>query len=139
MPRTFTNIVDLETYIAESCEMAVQNTCNRLLGVLQEMIETEYYDQFEPDVYKRTYQFWESATAEMITKTCGRIFMNKDAMNYGNYWSGKKQLFYANQGYHGGKDIKTEGMFWKSFVEYCNANAEDILREELKLQGINAK
>ena len=105
----------------KACEKAVRNTCDRLLGVLQEMIDTEYYDQFEPDVYKRTYQFWEGA------------------MNYNGYWNGKKQLFYANQGYHGGKEIKTDGMFWKSFVDYCNSNAESILKEELRLQGINAK
>ena len=139
MPRTFTKMTALEEYVEKACEKAVRNACNRLLGVLQEMIDTEYYDQFEPEVYKRTYQFWEAATSEMVTKTCGKIFMDEGTMNYNGYWNGKKQLFYANQGYHGGKEIKTDGMFWKSFVHYCNSNAESILKEELGLQGINAK
>ena len=134
--KVFTTMVSLENYIEKACEKAIQNACNRLLGTLQELIDSEYYDQFEPERYRRTYQFWESATTRMLSKTCGEIFMDADAMNYGSFWDGELQLLYASEGYHGGDYIQTEGRFWDSFLDFCNDHAVDILREELAKQGI---
>jgi hypothetical protein len=137
--KTFATMVSLEKYIESACEKAVQNACNRLLGTLQELIDTEYYDQFEPDYYKRTYQFWESATTKMLNKNCGEIFMDETAMNYGSFWTGELQLLYASEGYHGHTDFQTEGRFWDSFIDFCEKNASKILKEELVKQGLTIK
>ena len=137
--KVFTTMVSLENYIEKACENAVENACNRLLGTLQELIDTEYYDQYEPEKYRRTYQFWRSATTKMLSKNCGEIFMDADAMNYGSFWNGELQLLYASEGYHGTDKIQTEGRFWDSFIEYCDNNAVRILREELEKQGIKTK
>ena len=137
--KVFTTIVGLEKYIESACERAVQNACNRLLGTLQKLIDTEYYDQFEPDRYIRSYQFWRSATTKMLTKNCGEIFMDEDVMDYGAYWTGEKQLEYASQGYHGHTDFQTEGRFWDSFIDYCEQNCSKILKEELIKQGLSIK
>lgn len=123
----------------KNINIAVENACNRLLGTLQQLIDTEYYDQFEPDYYKRTYQFWRSATTKMLTQNCGEIFMDEDAMNYGTYWDGELQLQFASRGYHGTTAIQTEGRFWKTFLDFCEQNAVKILKEELRKQGINVK
>ena len=123
----------------KNINIAVENACNRLLGTLQELIDTEYYDQFEPDYYKRTYQFWRSATTKMLTQNCGEIFMDEDAMNYGTYWDGELQLQFASRGYHGTTAIQTEGRFWQTFLDFCEQNAVKILKEELRKQGINVK
>lgn len=137
--KRFTTVVGLENFIQSACSKAVKTTCNRLLGTLQELIESEYYDQFEPDYYQRTYQFWESATTEMLNKNCGEIFMDKDKMNYNDFWSGAKQLAFAKEGYHGSTSIQTEGRFWESFIRYCEENAKTILKEELRKQGLSVK
>ena len=137
--KVFTTMVSLEKYIESACEKAVENACNRLLGTLQELIDTEYYDQFEPDYYKRTYQFWKSATTKMLTKNCGEIFMDEDAMDYGSYWDGECQLQFASRGYHGTTAIQTEGRFWDSFIDFCEKNASKILKEELVKQGLTIK
>ena len=123
----------------KNINIAVENACNRLLGTLQQLIDTEYYDQFEPDYYKRTYQFWRSATTKMLTQNCGEIFMDEDAMNYGTYWDGELQLQFASRGYHGTTAIQTEGRFWQTFLDFCEQNAVKILKEELIKQGINVK
>lgn len=39
------------------CGKAVENACNRLLGSLQQIIDEEFYDVFDPEYYHRTYQF----------------------------------------------------------------------------------
>ena len=123
----------------KNINIAVENACNRLLGNLQELIDTEYYDQFEPDFYIRSYQFWRSATTKMLTQNCGEIFMDEDAMNYGTYWDGELQLQFASRGYHGTTAIQTEGRFWQTFLDFCEQNAVKILKEELIKQGIQVK
>lgn len=120
---------------------AIENSCNRLLGALQEIINTEFYDVFSPDYYIRTYQFWRSATTEMLNKACGQVFMDKAAMDYGEFWSGDMQLKAASIGSHGGwiTDITREHRFWDAFIEYCKNNCVQILKEELRKQGIPVK
>lgn len=137
--KVFTTMVSLEKYLESACEKAVENACNRLLGTLQELIDTEYYDQFEPDYYKRTYQFWKSATTRMLNKNCGEIFIDESAMNYGSYWDGELQALYASEGYHGHTDFQTEGRFWDSFIDFCEKNSTKILKEELVKQGLNIR
>ena len=65
MTTVIKNMNDLKKHVNLACSKAVKNACNRLLGTLQQLIDTEFYDVFIPDFYHRTYQFWESATTEM--------------------------------------------------------------------------
>ena len=121
--------------------IAVENACNRLLGHLQQIIDTEFYDVFEPDYYNRTYQFWKSATTRMLNQNCGEIFMDKSAMNYNSFWTGEKQLYAASIGSHGGwiTEETESHRFWEVFLDFCENNALKILKEELRKQHINVK
>ena len=139
MARTFTSIVELQGAMEQCCTVAIQNACEILLAELQRLIRSEFYDQYTPTMYNRTYQFLESATKEMMTDLCGRVFMDAGRMNYLEpHWTGEVQLEAANRGLHGGY-IKREGRYWDSFMEYCNANALNILKQELRKQGLNVK
>jgi hypothetical protein len=107
---------------------------------------SEYYDSYDPTKYQRTFQFYESAMTEMLSKTCGQIFMNPDKMNYpfsgrGWSWDGATQIYEANQGSHGGwsTDESRKHRYWDSFEEYCEKNALKILKQELKSQGLEIK
>lgn len=125
----------------KNISIAVENACNRLLGSLQEIIDTEFYDVFEPDYYQRTYQFWRSATTKMLNQNCGEVFMDKSAMNYNSFWDGEKQLYAASIGSHGGwiTDETASHRFWEVFLDFCENNALNILKEELRKQHINVK
>ena len=106
MPK-FKSYEELEKYINKACSKAVQKTCDKLLEVLKAFIMSEYYDVFDPKKYQRTWQFYNSAMIQMLTDTCGRIFMNPDTMTYpvakeGWSWDGALQIYEANQGSHGG-------------------------------------
>lgn len=132
---------DLKKQIDNACNKAVENACNRLLGSLQQIIDTEFYDVFEPDYYNRTYQFWQSATTKMLTQTCGQVFMDKSSMNYNNFWTGERQLHAAAIGSHGGwvTDETKEHRFWEVFIEFCEKNTINILKEELRKHGLHVK
>lgn len=141
MAKTFSTTVSLKNYLESACNKAVENACNRLLGTLQQLIDSEYYDVYDPVWYNRTYQFWESATTKMLSNTCGQIFMNPNAMHYGSGWSGEEQIQAANLGIHGGMftDATLQHRYWDKFIEYCDENAVQILKEELKKQGLSTK
>lgn len=141
MAKVFASVVQLQQHMESACRKAIENACNRLLGRLQEIIDEEYYDVFDPEKYKRTYQFWESATTKMLNDTCGQVFMNPRAMNYKVGWSGEKQIITAAKGLHGGWDYESvsDHKYWEVFMDYCDQNAVKILKEELKLQGVPVK
>ena len=139
MARTFTSIVELQGAMEQCCTVAIQNACEILLAELQRLIRSEFYDQYTPSQYDRTDQFFNSAVKEMVTDLCGRVFMDAGRMNYLEpHWTGETQLESANRGLHGGY-IKREGRYWDSFMEYCNANALNILKQELRKQGLNVR
>lgn len=135
MARAFTSISQIEGFLNKAIETAVKNSCERLSKKLKEFISTEYYDQYNPKEYIRTYQFLNSATTEMLTKNSGRIYMDKDAMDY-KEWTGELQIHYGSLGYHGSLGIRTDGRFWDSFAEFCEKNVRQIFKEELIKQGI---
>ena len=141
MSQVIKNINDLRKQVENACNKAVENACNRLLGSLQQIIDEEFYNVFDPEYYHRTYQFWRSAIAKMLTQTCGQIFMDKSAMNYNNFWSGEKQIYAASIGSHGGwvTDETREHRFWEVFIRFCEHHAIDILKEELRKQKLNVK
>jgi len=141
--KTFTTMVQLEGFIESACAKAVEITCNRLLGTLQELIMSEFYDAYDSETYSRTYQFYESAMTKMLSDSVGMIFMDADYMNYpfsgnGWAWSGQQQLEAANQGIHGGWSTSEseQHRFWDAFEDYCNKNAIKILKQELVKQGL---
>ena len=139
MARTFTSIVELQGAMEQCCTVAIQNACEILLAELQRLIRSEFYDQYTPSQYNRTYQFLESATKEMMTDLCGRVFMDAGRMNYLEpHWTGETQLEAANNSIHGGIHVNG-GRYWDSFMEYCNANALNILKQELRKQGLNVR
>lgn len=132
------NISDMKILINSACNKAVENACNRIWGHLQQIIDEEFYDVFEPEEYSRTYQFWRSATTKMLKQACGQVLMDKNLMNYNDFWTGEKQLYHANIGSHGGRitDETKEHRFWDVFIEFCRENCIDILLEELQKQGL---
>jgi len=143
MAKTFTTMVGLENYLENACEKAVKITCEMLLGKLQNLIMSEYYDAYDNKTYDRTYQFYRSAMMQMLSKNVGEIFMDSSAMNYpfsgwGWGWTGDLQLEEGNKGIHGGWSTNESKShhYWKSFEEYCNTNAIKLLRQNLVAQGL---
>ena len=141
MAKVFKTVVELQKHMETACRKAIENACNRLLGRLQEIIDEEYYDVFDPERYKRTYQFWKSATTKMLSNTAGQVFMNPSAMHYKAGWSGKAQIESAAKGLHGGWNYEgvSDHKYWEVFMDYCEQNAVKILKEELKAQGVPVK
>ena len=148
MAKTFTTMVQLQNYIESACNIAVKKAADRLVEKLKDLIQTRYYDLFDPNVYIRTEAFLRSAVANMIGNNTASIGIDEAFMDYqypANYklqdstmghWTGEDQANIAERGYHGTYYIHTDGHYWSEFVERCNGNAVSILREELVKAGL---
>lgn len=136
---TYTSILSLQQAIEKGVTKAVDTTCKRLLGTLQQFIDEGYYGGYEPEYYKRTNQFYSSAISRMVGSLTGEILMDAGLMSYKPGWTGEAQIESANKGLHGGWDVGDDSHYWTSFIEFCDNNAENILKEELRKNGINVK
>ena len=143
---SFSNFADFEKYLNQKINVAVKEACVRLLDELDSIIMEKYYEAYNPtgDVtrtksYFRSFQFYSAATAKMMNQLTGCVFMDEDAMDYGEFWDGERQLAYAAEGYHGRKEIQTQWKYWDVFLEYVEKNSFKILKEEMKKQGIPLK
>lgn len=151
MSKIIKNMSDLQTILEPLIEKAVQNASEILLAKLQEYIEEDYYKMYSPLFYQRTMAFYESAVANMTGKSSASVGIDRLYMSYQypskykyldaseGHWTGEDQVFMADAGFHGNVNIYRDGHFWKDFKVYCNKNAINILKIELRNQGINVK
>lgn len=156
MAKVFSTTVQFQKMIEPLITKAVEKAAKRLQEKLVEIIDSEYYQQYDPEYYiPRSYAFLKSAVSKMIDSKTASIGIDDEYFNYeyparymmfengggtarnvAGHWTGEDQVNMAAQGYHGSYYIRTEGRFWESFIDYCNANAVSILREELAKVGI---
>lgn len=141
MAKVYSTFVALQKDIEVRTSKAVKIASTRLLGKLQELINSEFYDQYDPTRYQRTFQFYDSAVTEMLTSLSAEIFMDASLMQYKNDWTGETQIEAANQGIHGGwyTEESLRHKYWDVFEDYCDKNAVPILREELRKQDLTIK
>ena len=142
--KTFTTMVGLENYIESACEIAVKNVAERMVEELQSYIREDFYNQYKPRFYTRTYQLLKSPKYNMLSSNSAEIFIDMDVIHY---LIGDPQYDYnesdivklASLGYHGTTDIYRPGMFWEDFIDWCNKNVSQLLKSELKKQGLIIK
>ena len=153
----FTSYTQLVSEMNKRTTIAVKNTSEKLCEKLKELIQTEYYNQYDPTSYiPRTYKFLESAVAKMVTDSTATIGIDDSYFDYeyptgyisksanitkedNVHFTGEDNLELSSRGYHGSAYIRTDGRWWDSFIEYCDKNARQILCNELKKQGVIIK
>lgn len=151
MATVIKNMNDLKKQVESACNKAVENAAKILLEKLQEYINEDYYELYYPERYIRTKEFYKSAVANMLGKSTATIGIDELYMSYqypaeytyldgtAGHWTGEDQVYMADAGYHGNFNIYRDGHFWKDFEKYANENAIDILKNELRKQGLNVK
>ena len=137
MNKIFNNDINLKKAIEDICAVAIKDTCNTLLEILKDLIISEFYNEYNPKYYERTYQFYDSAITKMLNSCLGIIMMDESTMTYDGEWNGIKQLKMAAEGFHGGYNIQTDGRYWDEFIEYCENNVFVLLKTNLKKYGLN--
>lgn len=152
MAQVIKSMSDLNKQINAACNKAVENAANKLLEKLQEYIKEDYYNLYAPKYYiPRTMKFYESAVANIIGNSTATIGIDELYMSYqyparykyldgtSGHWTGEDQVYMADAGFHGNVNIYRDGHFWKDFIRFCEENALNILKQELKKQGLNVR
>ena len=129
-------INEIRNVINGSMDTAVRNVAMKVRDQLIHYIDKDFYDQYKPKQYERTYRFLNSV-AEDITRNAARVFLDLD-YKYDDV-TAQEQAEGAAEGWHG-THIHVEGFyFWQDFENWCNENIYDMLRDELIKQGLEVK
>jgi len=132
----FNNTGALEAYIKSALNIAMKNVCEIMADKLTQHIQVDYYDQYFPRIYVRTYQFLDSVVCNMLRSGYGEVFVNTDSMEY-DLATGQYVADLASMGFHGNTGIRTSGRFFDSFLDECDkAFIINQLKIELGKQGI---
>lgn len=122
--------------------LSVQNVAKIVCDKLWECIDEQYYNDpgFYPNIYKRTETFLNSVTYEMIGKNSARIGIDTAGMHYKNGFSARQVVDWAKESMHGAPMYQTTTEdFWSVFIEWADENVPQLLKSELKKNGLNVK
>ena len=144
MAKVFKTIIDVNNYIESACEKAIESVAERMTQELEGYIREDFYNQYRPRFYDRTYQLLKSPKYNMIDPKSAEIFIDMDTINYliddPQYNGSSEEIVkLASLGYHGTTDIFRPGMFWEDFIDWCNKNVPHLMKSALKSQGIPIK
>lgn len=142
--KVFRTVVDIQKHLESACTIAIENVAKRMVAELESYIKEDFYNQYKPKFYDRTYQLLKSPKYNMLTAKSAEIFIDMDVIHYligDPQYSGDERdiVKLATLGYHGTTDIYREGMFWEDFNDWCNQNIPYLLKTELRKQGVPVK
>ena len=70
----------------------------------------------------------------------GMVYLDTVAMHYRNSFNPKQVVSWAAESKHGADKLQTDTQdFWTSFMEWCDNNLVELLRQNLRKCGLNIK
>lgn len=139
---SITSYAQLEKELNRRISIAIEKVAKIVCDKLRDCIDEQYYadPEFYPNVYQRTETFLRSTTYEMLGSNSAQIGVDSDSMHYKTGFPGETVVMLASKSMHGSERYQTNTTpFWDVFVEWCNDNIFDLLKKELRLQGLNVK
>ena len=139
MAKSFNTVVEIQNYIESACEKAILETSKTAQEELTRCIQEQYYNDpgFYPNVYERTETLLRSATYQMLSKTSSEIYVDIQGMHYKNGFSPWQVVSWASESKHGAEYYQTDTQdFWTTFIDWANKNLINILKQNLRKNGI---
>ena len=125
--------------VTKAVTIAVRNVAHEVCNKLHDCISEQYYldPGFYPNVYKRTETFLNSAAYRMISDKSAIIGVDISSMHYKSGFSAKQIGEWASKSMHGSPLYQTStNDFWSEFITWADANVPQLLKNELKRQGL---
>lgn len=144
----FRSISDLENYLLSKCKEAVNLMQASAFQVIEGFIK-QYYAEYEPVMYERTYQLFKSLVKSEIRPTANGweadVYFDLERLDYhvkkingvlydNKGWSEQKTLSSAAHGHHGGKYAGTA--IWDEPMIVLTKHQRSILKNALLNAGI---
>ena len=148
---TFNSLDSLKSYILSKSQGALQMAVEQVYQIIDRFVK-EYYSEYSPEVYERTYQLYRSLVKSDVVSTGNGwkayVYFDIDQLDYAmkrvngrnipnSGWSEEKTLSAAAHGSHGGYTSGTA--IWDDSLPIVNKEIVNILRRTLIENGIPVK
>lgn len=129
----------LVSEINNRVEKAINNVAEKMVEQLRFYLIEDFYEMYDPTQYSRSFQLRDDAPSyEMLSKNMAKIFMDGSKLKYKDA-SGYEVASMASLGFHGNINIFRPGFYWTDFVKWADENVPNLLKEELRKNGINVR
>lgn len=144
----FKNEAQLKSFLMAKCKNALIQAQERVYRIVDKFVK-EFYDDYDPDKYHRTYQLYRSLVKSDIIQTGNGYKAEVYFDLSGIYNTGSKptleQVFdAAKMGLHGADGLHVEEGYnhisiWDDPIQELDAKAINILVDMLRAEGIPIK
>lgn len=144
----FKNEKQLEAFLLQKCRNALVKSQEQVYQIIDRFVK-EFYAEFTPEMYERTYQFYRSLVKGDIVRTSkgyeAQVYFDLSSLNYvtGSKPSGEQVMGAAEWGRHGAMGLATADFkgtsVWHEPLAILDAQAINILKKMLISEGIPIK
>lgn len=165
---TFSSMEELKNYILKCSEFAIVEAQKKVANIINHFL-TQYYREFEPEVYVRTEQLLRSLTKSRVIRTdngwVAEVYFDLSALDYSNRivpsqfssygsghntyhrenWTHENDAWVLETAMTGGNTGRPHGGYesgtkiWNESLNILNKEAIDILKKKLIEAGIPVK
>lgn len=144
----FNSIDQLEKHLMQKCEAALIKSQEQVYQIIDRFVK-EFYAEFTPEMYQRTYQLYRSLVKSNIVSTGSgykaEVYFDLGSLDYatGAKPSGEQVMGAAEWGRHGAMGLRVADFkgtsIWHEPLEILNAEAINILKKMLISEGVPIK
>ena len=145
----FKNEKQLKEFLLAKCKNALIKSQEQVYQIIDRFVK-EFYVDYSPEMYERTYQLYRSLVKSDITPTANGyeayVYFDLDSLDYvtGARPSGEQVMEAASYGGHGAEGLRVVSgnsgvSIWNDPKEIINAEAINILKRMLISEGIPIK
>lgn len=139
---------ELKEFILKKCKNALIKSQEQVYQIINRFIK-EFYAEFSPEMYERTYQLYRSLVKSEIIYTGNgyeaKVYFDLSSIGYetGSRPSGEQVMQAAEWGRHGAMGLAVADFkgtsIWHEPLEILDAEAIEILKRMLIAEGIPIK
>lgn len=144
----FKNEAELRNYVLPKMKNAIVKAQSQVYQIVDRFVK-EFYAEYPPEVYERTYQLYRSLVKSNIVPTKNgyeaEVYFDLSSIDYvtGSRPSGEQVMGAAEWGRHGAMGLAVADFkgtsIWHEPLDILNAEAINILKKMLISEGIPIK
>lgn len=141
----FKNEEQLKSFLLQKCKNALIKSQEQVYQIINRFVK-EFYAEYNPEMYERTYQLFSSLVKSDIIQTGSgyeaQVYFDLNSLDYvtGARPSGEQVMGAAEWGRHGAMGLAVADFkgtsIWHEPLEILNAQAINILKKMLISEGI---
>lgn len=144
----FKNEKQLKDFLLKKCKSALIKSQEQVYQIINRFVK-EFYSEFSPEIYERTYQLFQSLVKSDIVFTGNgyraEVYFDLSSIDYitGSKPSGEQVMQAADYGRHGAMGLAVANFkgtsIWYESLDILNSEAINTLKRMLVSEGIPIK